>query len=180
MNQVELMNPLIVRVSPSPSLTTCPPPAWAAADCAPPSAKNPTTTSTESHASRILMTSSSGELACVNTSALHRSHGEALNESIDEKVIQDGKRNTGEQCGGHQGAPVVHIAADERDGDAQADGHAVDRADKRQRVHEFLHHQGESEDHHGQDARQNETRRDPYDYGQPAVAVDHGLLLDVP
>src|SRR5438046_5534726 len=169
------MKPLMVRVSPAPSLTDC----WATAGRAP-SSRIPATTSPENHVKRALMISSWGETACERHSSLHRPHGEALDEAIDEEIVDDGERNADDQGGGHERPPVVHVAADQRDRHAQAYGHFVDRAEEGQRVHELLHHQREAENDYRQDARNDEPRRDFHDDGEPAVPVDHRLLLDLP
>src|SRR5439155_1279353 len=81
---VVLMKPLMVRVSPAPTLTDC----WATAGRAP-SSRIPATTSPENHVKRALMISSWGETACERHSSLHRPHGEALDEAIDEEIVDD-------------------------------------------------------------------------------------------
>src|SRR6266496_5484435 len=127
------MKPLMVRVSPAPSLTDCCP---NRADGPPRNAASATATAVD-HAIRLLMrTLPPVGLGDGAASSLHRPHGEALDESIDEEIVDDGERNTDDQGGGHERPPVVHIAADQRDRYAQTHGHLVHRAKEGQRVHE--------------------------------------------
>src|SRR5437016_11009654 len=136
------MKPLIVRVSPAPSLTDC----WADAADGPLKSAASATATAVNHAIRLLMrTLPPVELGDGAASSLHRPHGEALDEAIDEEIVDDGEWNTDDQGGGHERPPVVHVAADQRDRHAQAYGHLVDRAEEGQRVHELLHHQREAE-----------------------------------
>src|SRR6266853_1863946 len=175
LNIVALMKPLMVRVSPAPSLTDC----CANAADGPP--RNATSATAVNPAIRLLMrTLPPVELSDGAASALHRPHGEALNKTIDEEIVDDGERNADNQGGGHERPPVIDVAPDQRDRHAQAYGHLVDRAEEGQRIHELLHYQREAENDHRQDARNDQPWRDFYDHGEPAVPVDHRLLLDIP
>src|SRR2546427_2385836 len=175
LNSVALMKPLIVRVSPAPSLTDC----WPNRVDGPP--RNAASAPAVNHAIRLLMrTLPPVGLGDGAASSLHRPHGEALDEAIDEEIVDDGERNANHQGGGHERPPVVHVTADQRDRHAQTHGHLVDRAEEGQRIHELLHHQREAENDNRRDARNDTPRRDFHDDGEPAVPVDHRLLLDVP
>src|SRR5437762_13995755 len=188
LNSVALMNPLIVSVSPSPSLTTC-----CAVAARAPRIKTPATASVENDAIRVRMTPPRVRKWLPRASnrarqsphaqsrlSLHRSHGETLDEAVHERVVDDGERDAREQRGRHQCPPVIHVPAHQRDRDAQTHRHLVHRADESQRVHEFLQHQREGEHDHRQDPRNDQPRRHFQDHPQPTEAVDHGLLLDVP
>src|SRR3989442_10482319 len=170
----------MVRFGPSPNSTTGPRGCWAEAGRRPASVTTASTASPEHHASRVLMTFPPRVKLRERHSSFHRPHGEALDEAIDEEIVDDGKWNADDQGGGHERPPVVHVAADQRDRHAQAYGHFVDRAEEGQRIHELLHHQREAENDYRQDARNDEPRRDFHDDGEPAVPVDHRLLLDLP
>src|SRR5207245_9966663 len=88
LNSVALMKPLIVRVSPAPSLTDC----WANAADGPPRNATSTIATAVNHAIRLLMrTLPPVELGDGAASSLHRSHGEALDEAIDEEIVDDGE-----------------------------------------------------------------------------------------
>jgi len=43
---------------------------------------------------------------------LDGAYGEAGDEAIEEEVVEEGYGETGDQAGGHEGAPVVDVAAD--------------------------------------------------------------------
>src|SRR5207248_10493645 len=108
------MKPPMVSVSPSPSRTTwvgC----WAEAGRAPPKTEITITASPENDATPFLMTAPSCEKVGTTLLPLYRSHREALNEAIDEHVIDDGERDAGEQGRRHERPPVVHVAAHQRD-----------------------------------------------------------------
>src|SRR3989441_13025756 len=191
-NRVAFIKPLMGSVCPSPNFTTC----WAVARDPTPRVTTAATASPENDANRVLTRSPSCErwLPCrlglysdpraaaplEHPLSLHGAHGEALDEAVDEQVIDDGERDAREQRSRHQGPPVVDVTPHQRDRDSQAHRHPLHRADEGQGVHEFLHHQGEREDDHRQDPRDDEPGRDLQDDREAAVAVDHRLLLDLP
>src|SRR2546426_4430304 len=104
-NMVALMNPLMVRVCPSPNFTTC----CAVAGDATPRVTTAATASPENDANRGLTRSPSCErwLPCrlglysdppaaaplEPPLSLHGAPGEALDEAVDEQVIDDGERD---------------------------------------------------------------------------------------
>src|SRR5262249_8440601 len=73
--------------------------------------------------------------------SLHGSHREAGDEAVEEEVVEDGDRHAGDEAGRHQRAPVVDVAADQRDGHPDTDGHLLDGRDERQAVDELLEHE---------------------------------------
>src|SRR3989454_2894921 len=149
LNIVALMKPLIVRVSPAPSLTDC---CAHTADGPPRNAASATAT-TANNAIRFLMrTSPPVGLGDGAASTLYRSHGKALDEAIDEEIIDDCERNADDQGGGHERPPVIHVASDQRDRHAQTHRHPVDRAEEGQRVHDVLRDQRDGLGDQRQDA----------------------------
>ena len=79
--------------------------------------------------------------------------GEPGDKAVEEHIVQQGDGQAGDQAGSHQRAPVIHVAAHQKSGHANADHLVGLRRDERQRVHKFLGHQGERENHHCEDTR---------------------------
>src|SRR5437899_10882717 len=88
------MNPPMVSVSPSPSLTTCPVGCCAGAGRAPPKTEITITASPDNDATPFLMTAPSCEKVGTTLLPLYHSHREALNEAIDENVIDVRERQS--------------------------------------------------------------------------------------
>src|SRR5882724_5159696 len=88
-------------------------------------------------------------------------HGEAGDKTIDEKIVQDGDGNAGDETAGHEGTPKVYVAVDQEGGYADAHGHISHRGDERHSVDELLHHECETEDrdseYSGEGNRNNHT-----------------------
>src|SRR5215831_17197875 len=82
------------------------------------------------------------------SSSLNRSHRKTSDKAIQEKIVQDSNGHTGDEAGRHQGAPEIDIAAYEEGGDTHTHGIVRHGRDKRQGVHELLHHQREGKNHH--------------------------------
>src|SRR5919197_350620 len=85
----------------------------------------------------------------ISTGSFDRPYCKPGDEAVEEEVVDDGDRHAGDQTGGHQRAPVVDVAADEGDRDADADGHLLDGGDERQAVDELLDDERQREDHDG-------------------------------
>src|ERR1700688_3340226 len=84
---------------------------------------------------------------------LYGADGEAGDETVEEEVVEEGYGQAGDEACRHQGAPVVDVAADEKDGDARADHLVGFGRDEGEGVDKFLGDQREGEDDDGKNAR---------------------------
>ena len=53
-----------------------------------------------------------GKQECLCHRLFDGADGEAGDEAVEKKVVEEGDRKAGDQAGGHEGAPVVDVAAD--------------------------------------------------------------------
>src|SRR5205085_3960903 len=80
-----------------------------------------------------------------------RTAREPRDEAVEERVVDEGQRDGGDQDRGHDPRPVVEVAADQVGGYADRE-RAVGRArDERDRVHELVHDDRQREDHDGEE-----------------------------
>src|SRR5712664_3934713 len=63
-------------------------------------------------------------------------NSKSRDKPIEEEIVDDGDGDAGDQAGGHQRAPVIHVAAHQRHRHADAHGHALDGGDEGQAVDE--------------------------------------------
>src|SRR6266487_1986438 len=100
--------------------------------------------------------------------------GKAGDEAVEEEVVQESDGQAGDEAGGHQRSPVIDVAAHQKNGDASADHLIRFRRDKRQSIDKFLGHQGEGENHDGEDSRGRNGNHHPDEGAEAREAVDHG------
>src|SRR4029450_3579451 len=110
---------------------------------------------------------------------LDSAHGEAGDETIDKKIVQNGDGNAGDETAGHEGTPKVYIAMDQESRHADAHGHISHRGDEGHSIDELLHYECETEDrdseYSGEGNRNNHTEERP----ETAIAVDHSGLFHI-
>ena len=53
---------------------------------------------------------------------LDGARSEPGDEAIDEEIVENRDRDTGDKTAGHKGAPEVHVPVDQESGDAHAHG----------------------------------------------------------
>src|SRR5207302_5889330 len=95
--------------------------------------------------------------------------GDALDEVIEEEVVERGDHGGRDQGGGEELPPVEDVAADQLGRDADREHLLGGGRDHHQRVDEILHREREGEDGGGQDAG-DADRRHSVQHGWPAVA----------
>src|SRR5882762_1198531 len=88
------------------------------------------------------------------------SPGEACNEPVEERVVEERERNARYQRGNHDRSPLRQVAADQVCVDTRRQGPVTRAGDERERVDEFVHDERERKDHHSQDARNGDGKND--------------------
>src|SRR6266850_127987 len=103
----------------------------------------------------------------------------ALDETVEEEVVEDGHRQADEQGRAHQRAPVVDVATDQLRRHPDRHRLLVAGRDEGEAVEEVLHRQREGEDHGGQHSGQADRQDDAQERAGLAAAVHSRRLLDL-
>src|SRR6266487_313089 len=95
------------------------------------------------------------------------SPGEAGDEPVEERVVEERERNARYERGDHDRSPLRQIAADQIRIDTRGQRAMCRRGDERERVDELVHDEREREDDHGQDARDRDRKDDADEGSEP-------------
>src|SRR6266550_2066043 len=88
------------------------------------------------------------------------SPGEARDEPVEERVVEERERNARYERGDHDRSPLRQIAADQIRVDTRGQRAVRRRRDERERVYELVHDEREGKDHDSQDARNGDRKND--------------------
>src|SRR5918992_888336 len=97
--------------------------------------------------------------------------GEALDEPVEERVVEQGERNARDQRRREEPLPEEDVAADQLRRDADRHRLQLGGGDEGERVDELAEREGEREDHDGQDARKRDREDDPPQRLEPRASV---------
>src|SRR6266536_5441513 len=104
---------------------------------------------------------------------------EALDEAIEERVVEQRQRDARNQHRRHQRLPEEDVAADQLVRDAGRDRPVRGRRRERERVDELVDAEREREDHHRQDPRQGDRENDAPQRTDARAAVDESRILEL-
>src|ERR1700675_1043283 len=108
---------------------------------------------------------------------LDRADGETGDESVEEQIVQERDGETGDETGSHERAPVVDIAANQKDRDARSNDLGRFGRDEGESVDKFLGHQGEGKDYDCENAGGGDGDHQFEEGAKASEAVDHGGVL---
>src|SRR5215203_5513131 len=106
-------------------------------------------------------------------------YGHGSHVMLNEEGVENDERQRADQRPGHQRAPAVDVAVDERGDDRHRHGLVRRRRDEGERVDELVPAQGEREDGR-RDHPRNGERNDDLGQDLPAArAIDQGAFLEL-
>src|SRR6266849_890721 len=103
----------------------------------------------------------------------------ALDEAVEERVVEERERDARNQRGGHDRLPVEDVAHDQVVWNARRDGPVRRAGDERERIDELVHTERERKDDDGQDPRERNREDDAPKRTQARAAVDEGRVLEL-
>src|SRR3984885_6464338 len=110
-------------------------------------------------------------------SALGGTGGQAGHVVIHQEGVDQDRRQRGEHVGGHDLAPLEHIAADQVADDADGQHHLAGGIEISQRIEEASPAYGEGEDRRGDQARHRDRNENLEQHLQIARAIDQRGLI---
>src|SRR5918996_3074280 len=173
----------MMRSSPPTSPVSIPPPGAASSSSPPqpgrPAAAAPVSAATLRKSRRDRCSSSHVILLSPFRVSPECSPGEALNEPVEEDVVEQGDRDARDERGREQPLPEEDVAADELGGDADRDRLLLRARDERERVDELVEGEREGEDDDRQDPGQRDGEDDAPKRAEARGPVDERRVLEV-
>src|SRR5918996_5147489 len=173
----------MMRSSPPTSPVSIPPPGAASSSSPPqpgrPAAAAPVSAATLRKSRRDRCSSSHVILLSPFRVSPECSPGEALNEPVQEDVVEQGDRDARDQRGREQPLPEEDVAADELRRHADRDRLLLRARDECQRVDELVEREREGEDDDREDPRDRDGQDDAPERAEPGSAVDQSRVLEV-
>src|ERR671914_105228 len=105
--------------------------------------------------------------------------GEALDEPVEERVVEQGERNARDQRRREEPLPEEDVAADQLRRDADRHRLQLGGGDEGERVDELAEGEGEREDHDREHPRQRDREDDPPQRLEPRAPVHERGVLEL-